>query len=177
MRRVVPLTLASLGLAGCIVSGSDPCEDAAQEVYATHVFDGVVTQGYLITPPAAGECHAVFTSRLAYTGDDAFDPTLPQPAVDVSANAVGTGGEQPGLLGILTTWRPVEDPDSGERSWWSEFDAGAKNIDAPSVSYGLAAVRLPAETLTVEVYLQIDYRPPPSDEPAARLALAAPCRR
>ncbi len=155
--------LGDLGPSGCILSGDDPCEATAEEVFATTVLTQASGQAYLTTPAANKDCHAVFTARLAYTGDDAFDPSLPQPLVDVSANAVGTGGEQPGLIGILTEWRRIEDPDNGEITWWAEIDGAAKNVDAPAVNYGLAGVRQPGETLAVDYYAQITYRPPPAD--------------
>ncbi len=166
--------LACLGLGGCIVSGDDPCEAPAEQAYQSWVLDSTTSQAFLNTPAAAKDCHATFTAQLAYTGDDAYDPELPMPLVDVSANAVGTGGEQPGLLGIMTEWRMVEDPESGAIVWWAELSAGAKNVDAPAVIYGLAGVVQPGQTLAVDYYAQIVYLPPPDesvDEGAAR------CRR
>ena len=100
--------------------------------------------------------------------------------VDVSANAIGTGGEQPGLIGIMTTWRLVEDPDTGAIAWWGELDGAAKNIDAPAVSYGMIGVLQPGSGSPVDYYAEITYQPPPEDQPAAaRLAppVAARCQR
>lgn len=169
------LLIAPLVASGCVISGDDPCDAPAEEVFDTKLLDQSSGQAFLTTPAAAKDCHAVFTSRLAYTGDDGFDPSLPVPQVDVSANAVGTGGEQPGLITILTAWTLSEDPDSGEISWWAEGDGAAKNVDAPAVNYGMAGVRQPGETRVVEYYAQITYRPPPADA-QARLASAAVAR-
>lgn len=175
MRYRALLVLACAGPGGCVIDGEDPCEAPADQVYESWVLGGTTTQAYLTTPAAAKDCHATFAAQLAYAGDDAFDPELPRPLVDVSANAVGTGGEQPGLVGIMTDWRMVEDPDSGAIAWWAELSAGARNVDAPAVFYGMAGVVQPGQTLAVDYYAQIDYLPPP-DEPVDEGA-AARCRR
>lgn len=169
------MMIALLGMTGCL-SGDDPCEGPAAEVFVDQILDPSHSQSFLNTPAAAKDCHAQFTARLAYTGDDAFDPTLARPIVDVSANAVGTGGEQPGLLGIFTTWVRVEDPDTGVISWWAELDAAAKNIDAPAVTYGMAAVLQPGQTSPVDYDGQITYLPPPAD-PSATARPRTTCRR
>ena len=170
MRSV--LLLPILGLVACVKS-DDPC--GAEPVEATDQWtlsQTGTTQAYLTTPAAAKDCHAVFTATIGYTGADAFDVTLPRPKIDVSANAVGTGGEQPGLIGIFTDWTPAEDPGTGSLYWWADISAGAKNVDATAVNYGMAAVLNSAETRPVAYHASILYQPPP-EEPVERLA--GPC--
>ena len=81
---------------GCIKT-DDECAVAPAETGDTRVLAaGGQTTLTLQTPAAAKDCHATFDVVAAYTGDDLYDPDLPQPQLIASANAVGVLGEQPG---------------------------------------------------------------------------------
>lgn len=168
MRTVI--AIACLGLCGCI-KPDDDCGGAAQSVTDAKVLTAASGQAYLATAAASKDCHARFSAYLAYTGADALDPDLPTPDVSVSANAVGTGGEQPGLIGILLDWRPTQDDTTGELGWYAELDGAAKNVDAPAVFYGMAAMLGPGEARPVAYEATIEYLLPPV-EPSARAAVA-----
>lgn len=167
------LPLLALALTGCITT--DPDCGALVEQSDERRLDLTLGQFWMNTAAAEKGCHAQFQATIGYPGDDATDPDLPRPSVDVSANAVGINGEQPGLLGVLLEWALVEDPETGERWWFAELGAGAKNIDAPAVSYGMAAVLQPGEARAVDVWMSIGYVPAAPDAPTEGNA-ATGCR-
>jgi len=165
---LIQIALCGAGIAvvastGCIKT-DDECAVAPAETGDTRVLAaGGQTTLTLQTPAAAKDCHATFDVVAAYTGDDLYDPDLPQPQLIASANAVGVLGEQPGLVGIFDRWTQSVDPDSGEVLWSATLSAGAKNIDATAVIYGIIVDLAPGEARPVQVDLGITYYPPPAE--------------
>lgn len=159
---LIQLALASAGIAivastGCIKTDDDCAVAPAETSDAVVLAPGGRTTATLQTPAAAKDCHATFDVVASYTGDDLYDPDLPQPQLIASANAVGVLGEQPGLVGIFDTWTQAVDPDSGEVLWSATLAAGAKNIDATAVVYGIIVDLAPGEPRPVQVDLGITY--------------------
>ncbi len=165
---LIQLALASAGIAvvastGCIKTDDD-CAVAPAEAGDSRVLaPGGPTTATVQTPAAAKDCHATFDVVASFTGDDLYDPDLPQPQLIASANAVGVLGEQPGLVGIFDSWTQEVDPDSGEVLWSATLSAGAKNIDATAVRYGIFVDLAPGETRPVQVDLGITYSLPPAE--------------
>lgn len=155
--------IAAMTAAGCVIT-DDECAATPEAVDGTAVLGpGGAATATLQTPPAAKSCHAAFYVVSGYTGDDRYDPTLPAPMVIASANAIGVLGEQPGLVGIFDAWTQVTDPDTGEVMWSATVSAGAKNIPATAVHYGIIADVAPGEPRPVQVDLSIEYTPAPAE--------------
>ena len=165
---LIQLALAGAGIAlvasaGCIKTDDDCSVTQAETDDAVVLAPGGRSTVTLQTPAAAKDCHATFDVVASFTGDDLYDPTLPRPQLIASANAVGVLGEQPGLVGIFDSWTKTIDPDSGEVIWSATLSAGAKNVDATAVLYGIIVDLGPSETRPVQVDLGITYYPPPAE--------------
>ncbi len=170
MRPVVVVGLTFL--AGCL-SSDDSCDRTPQDAAQTWTLSPAASQARLDTFASAKECHATFTAQVAHTGELRYDGGALRPQVTVSADAVGTGGEQPGLVAILETWTRHERSETGEIYWTAEASAGAKNIDAPAVIYGMFGVLQSTSSPPVELTLRIVSQPPPTEP--TELAIAR-CR-
>lgn len=165
---LIQLALASAGIAlvssaGCIKTDDDCAVTMAETADAVVLAPGGRSTATLQTPAAAKDCHATFDVVASFTGDDLYDPTLPRPQLIASANAVGVLGEQPGIVGIFDGWTQTIDPDSGEVIWSATVSAGAKNVDATAVLYGIIVDLGPGETRPVQVDLGITYYPPAAE--------------
>lgn len=165
---VVGLTV----LAGCL-SSDDTCGGTPLEAAQTWTLSPSASQARLDSAASAKDCHAAFSAQVAHTGELRYDGGALRPQVTVSADAVGTGGEQPGLVAILETWTRHERSETGEIYWTAEASAGAKNIEAPAVTYGMFGVLQSTTSPPVELTLRIVSQPPPAE--ATELATAR-CR-
>lgn len=173
MRAVLAVGLTSTCLAGCLAA-DDSCDRTPLEAGQTWTLSPAASQARLETVASAKDCHATFSAQVAHLGELRYDGGALRPQVLVSADAVGTGGEQPGLVAIFETWTRHERPETGEYWWTAEASAGAKNIDAPAVIYGMFGVLQSTSSPPVEVTLHIASQPPPAETEAE--ARAATCR-
>ncbi len=167
MRTALVVSLIVFG--GCLPSEDDTCDRTPQEASQTWTLSPGSSQARLNSVESAKDCHATFSARVAWTGELRYDGLALRPQILVSADAMGTGGEQPGLVGILETWTKHEEPSLNEFWWTAELSAGAKNIDAPAVYYAMFATLQSTSSPPAELTLRIVSQPPPP-EPTTREA-------